>query len=58
MKLIIIYGPPAVGKLTVAEELSRRTGFKILQNKKFLFQEFHIIIELSCYYLLGANNEI
>lgn len=26
MKLIIIYGPPAVGKLTVARELSKRLG--------------------------------
>lgn len=30
MKLIFIYGPPAVGKLTVAKELSHITGYKIL----------------------------
>ena len=32
MKLIIIYGPPAVGKLTVANEISRLTGFKVFHN--------------------------
>ena len=32
MKLIFIYGPPAVGKLTVAEELSKITGYKIFHN--------------------------
>ncbi len=32
MKLIIIHGPPAVGKLTVAQELSRITGYKIFHN--------------------------
>jgi tRNA uridine 5-carbamoylmethylation protein Kti12 len=31
-KLLIIFGPPAVGKLTVAEELSKITDFKILNN--------------------------
>lgn len=32
MKLIVIYGPPGVGKLTVAKELSKLTGHKILHN--------------------------
>lgn len=32
MKLIIIYGPPAAGKLTVAKELSKLTGYKVLHN--------------------------
>ena len=32
MKLIIIYGPPAVGKLTVAKELATRTGYKLFHN--------------------------
>jgi RNase adaptor protein for sRNA GlmZ degradation len=32
MKLIVIYGPPAVGKLTVAKGLSKLTGYKILHN--------------------------
>jgi hypothetical protein len=32
MKLVIIYGPPAVGKLTVARALEKITGFKILHN--------------------------
>lgn len=31
-KVIIIYGPPASGKLTVAKELSKLTGCKILHN--------------------------
>lgn len=32
MKLIFIYGPPAAGKLTVAQELARATGFKLFHN--------------------------
>lgn len=32
MKLIFIYGPPAAGKLTVAKELARATGFKLFHN--------------------------
>ena len=32
MKLILIYGPPAAGKLTVGTELSRITGFKLFHN--------------------------
>ncbi len=32
MKLIVIYGPPAAGKLTVSKELSRITGYKLFHN--------------------------
>lgn len=32
MKLIVLYGPPAVGKLTVAKELQKRLGYKLLYN--------------------------
>jgi len=32
MNLIFIYGPPAVGKLTVAKELSKITGYRIFHN--------------------------
>lgn len=32
MKLIIIHGPPAAGKLTVGSEISRLTGFKLFHN--------------------------
>jgi len=32
MKLIVIYGPPGVGKLTVANALSLRTYFKVFHN--------------------------
>lgn len=32
MKLIIVFGPPAVGKMTVGYELSRITGLKLLHN--------------------------
>jgi chloramphenicol 3-O-phosphotransferase len=30
MKLILLYGPPAVGKLTIATEIARLTGFPVL----------------------------
>lgn len=32
MRLIFIYGPPGAGKLTVAKQLSRETGFKLFDN--------------------------
>ncbi|MDO8512435.1 MAG: AAA family ATPase [bacterium] len=32
MKLIVIYGSPAVGKLTVARELSKITGYPVFHN--------------------------
>lgn len=32
MKLVFIYGPPASGKLTVATELAKLTGFKLFHN--------------------------
>lgn len=32
MKLIIIHGPPAAGKLTVSRELAKRTGYKVFHN--------------------------
>jgi len=32
MKLIFLYGAPAVGKLTVAQELAKQTGFRIFHN--------------------------
>ena len=32
MKLIIIYGPPAAGKLTVATDIAEKTGYKLFHN--------------------------
>ena len=32
MKLVVVYGPPASGKLTVATELAAMTGFKLFHN--------------------------
>tara|TARA_Y100000310_G_C20600006_1_gene772513 strand:+ start:929 stop:1459 length:531 start_codon:yes stop_codon:yes gene_type:complete len=32
MKFIFIYGPPAVGKLTIAKELSKLTNYKIVHG--------------------------
>lgn len=32
MKIILLYGPPAVGKLTIATLLHRKTGYKLLHN--------------------------
>jgi hypothetical protein len=38
MRLIFIYGLPATGKLTVAQELSKRTGYKLFHN--------HLVVDL------------
>jgi hypothetical protein len=38
MRLIFIYGLPATGKLTVAEELAKRTGFRLFHN--------HLVVDL------------
>ncbi len=32
MKLVFLYGPPASGKLTVAKELAKLTGYKLFHN--------------------------
>lgn len=32
MKLVFIYGAPAVGKLTVADEIAKNTNFKVFHN--------------------------
>lgn len=34
MKLFFVYGPPAAGKLTVAVELAKQTGYKLLDNHR------------------------
>ena len=38
MKLLCLYGPPAVGKLTVARELGARTGFPVFHN--------HLVVDM------------
>ena len=38
MKLVVIFGPPAVGKMTVGFELAKLTGLKLFHN--------HLTIEL------------
>jgi hypothetical protein len=32
MDLVYLYGPPAVGKLTVATEIAERTGYRLFHN--------------------------
>lgn len=39
MTFVLLYGPPAVGKLTVAKELAQLTGFKVFHN--------HLSIDLA-----------
>lgn len=36
MKLILLYGPPAVGKLTIAKEISKETGISVFHNHMML----------------------
>ena len=32
MRLVVLYGPPGVGKLTVGGELATLTGFRLFHN--------------------------
>jgi len=32
MKLVVIYGPPAIGKFSVAKKLSEMTGYRLFHN--------------------------
>jgi predicted kinase len=32
MTLLVLYGPPAAGKLTVAKHIAEKTGFKVFHN--------------------------
>lgn len=47
MKLVIIYGPPAVGKHTVAKHLAKLTGYTIFHN--------HLIVDLVASVLPFSN---
>ena len=49
MNLIFIYGPPAAGKLTVAKQLAKITGYKIFHN--------HLTVDLLKNFLkFGEDN--
>jgi adenylate kinase family enzyme len=39
MNIVVLYGPPASGKLTVAKKLAALTGFTLLHN--------HLIADLA-----------
>jgi hypothetical protein len=69
MKLIFLHGPPAVGKLSVARELARLTGYKLFHNhltvdlvgSLFAFgsEPFVVLREriwLSAFHEAAANN--
>lgn len=49
MKLIILYGPPAVGKLTVAKLLAQQTGVKLFHN--------HLSVDLVASILSFADED-
>lgn len=42
MKLVLLFGPQAVGKMTVGEQLARLTGLKLFHN--------HMTIELVSHF--------
>ena len=48
MKLVFLHGAPAVGKLTVARELARLTGFRLFHN--------HLTVDLaSSLFVFGSE---
>lgn len=49
MKFILLFGPQAVGKMTIGEELEKLTGFKLFHN--------HLTIELL-HPFFGFNEEM
>ncbi|NTU46516.1 AAA family ATPase [Candidatus Roizmanbacteria bacterium] len=49
MKLILLYGAPGTGKLTVATRLSKKTGYTLFHN--------HMILNVLCE-LYGYDNAI
>jgi len=42
MKLIILFGPPAVGKITVGQAIEARTKFKLFHNHMITDAVMHI----------------
>jgi hypothetical protein len=49
MKLVIIFGPPAVGKMTIGQELAKITGLKLFHN--------HMSLELvNNFFDFGTEN--
>ena len=47
MRLLVLYGPPACGKLTVGKEVAQRTGFALFHN--------HLIMDaLLAIFLFGS----
>jgi hypothetical protein len=49
MKLVLLFGPPAVGKMTVGQELAKATGLKLLHN--------HMTIELLLHFFEFGSKE-
>lgn len=41
MKFVVIFGPPAVGKMTVGQALEQRTGFKLFHNHQTIDLVIH-----------------
>lgn len=64
MRLLFIYGPPAVGKFTIAKNLSKITGYKIFYNNfsvNFVGSIFEfgtkVFYELSSFFRLRMIEE-
>lgn len=49
MKLVVIFGPLAVGKMTVGQELAKRTGLRLFHN--------HMTIDLVANFFSYASEE-
>lgn len=70
MNLVLIYGPPAVGKLTIANELAQLTDYKLVHNHligdlgravfKFMSPEYSRLVRTVRAEVLGqaAANEV
>ena len=57
MRLVIIHGPPGVGKLTMARSLERMTNFKVLHNH-LTFNPARVLFEIGDPRLNDLHHEL
>lgn len=57
MKLVVIYGPLAVGKFTLGKELQKLTGYKLFHNH-LTFDLIGSLFDVDADVFFGLNNRV